>query len=177
MSPAVVVAIQIALALTLAPLVNTIPALGEELGWRGFLLPRLLPVGQVRAILMSSVIWGVWHAPVILQGHNYPSQPVLGVFLMVAFCVLSGTILSWLYLWTRSPWAPALGHATINATGGLSLLFVRDVDLVLGGTTASLIGWIPLAAIVAWLVLTHRLPVTETEAAIPAAPPEEREAA
>jgi len=164
MAPAVLVAIQIAFAFTLAPLINTIPALGEELGWRGFLLPRLLPVGQMRAILLSGVIWGIWHAPVILQGHNYPTQPVLGVFLMIVFCVLSGTILSWLYLWTRSPWAPALCHGAINATAGLSLLFVRDVDPVLGGTTASLIGWIPLAAIVAWLILTHRLPVLETEA-------------
>jgi hypothetical protein len=138
--------------------------LGEELGWRGFLLPRLLPIGQTRAIGLSGAIWGIWHAPAILQGHNYPSQPVLGIFLMIVFCVLLGTILSWLYLQTRSPWAPALGHGTINATAGLSLLFVPDVDLVIGGTTASIIGWIPLAAIVAWLVLTRRLPVTSAEA-------------
>ena len=74
-----IVAIQIAISFTLGPLINTLFALGEELGWRGFLLPSLLPLGQWRAILMSGLIWGVWHAPAILQGHNYPSQPVLGV--------------------------------------------------------------------------------------------------
>ena len=74
-----IVAIQIAFSITLAPLLNTVFALGEELGWRGFLLPSLLPLGQWRAILMSGVIWGIWHAPAILQGHNYPSQPMLGV--------------------------------------------------------------------------------------------------
>ena len=98
-----------------APLINTLLALGEELGWRGSLLPELLPLGQRRAILLSGVIWGFWHAPVILQGHNYPSQPVLGVFLMVVFAVLVGAFFGWLYLRTRSPWAPALAHGSLNA--------------------------------------------------------------
>ncbi len=79
MPTGLIVAIQIAISFTLGPLINTLLALGEELGWRGFLLPSLLPLGQWRAILMSGLIWGVWHAPAILQGHNYPSQPVLGV--------------------------------------------------------------------------------------------------
>ena len=48
-----VVLIQIGVALTIGPLFNTIFALGEELGWRGFLLPRLLPLGQWRAIGLS----------------------------------------------------------------------------------------------------------------------------
>lgn len=160
-SPAIVVAVQVAFAFTLAPLVNVVFALGEELGWRGFLLPRLLHLGQARAIVLSSTIWGIWHAPAVLQGLNYPSRPVLGVLLMIVFCVLMGTFLSWAYLRTRSPWAPALGHATVNATAGLPLLFVRDVDHVIGGTTASIIGWIPLALIVLWLLVTHRLPVPD----------------
>ena len=142
-----------------APLINTLLALGEELGWRGLLLPELLPLGQWRAILLSGVIWGFWHAPVILQGHNYPSQPVLGVFLMVVFAVLVGAFFGWLYLRTRSPWAPALAHGSLNASAGLPLLFLTGVDIPLGGTLASLIGWIPLALFVAWLVSTNRLPV------------------
>lgn len=157
--PGMVVAIQIVFSLTLAPLINTVLALGEELGWRGFLLPELLPLGQWRAILLSGVIWGLWHAPAILQGHNYPSQPILGVFLMVVFTVLVGAFFSWLYLRTRSPWAPALAHGSLNATAGLPLLFLTGVDITLGGTLASLIGWIPLALFVAWLVWTNRLPV------------------
>ena len=80
-----------------APLINTLLALGEELGWRGLLLPELLPLGQRRAILLSGVIWGFWHAPVILQGHNYPSQPVLGVFLMWSL-PCAGRRLFWLAL-------------------------------------------------------------------------------
>jgi membrane protease YdiL (CAAX protease family) len=159
--PEMVVAIQLVFSFTLAPLINCIFALGEELGWRGFLLPRLLPLGQWRAILLSSAVWGVWHAPAILQGHNYPGQPVLGVFMMIVFCLLLGTIFSWLYLQTRSPWTPTLAHGSINATAVLPILFLADVDLVIGGTVTSAIGWIGMAAFVGWLVLSRRLPAAQ----------------
>jgi uncharacterized protein len=154
-----IVAGQILAALTVGPLFNTLFALGEELGWRGFLLPRLLPLGQWRAILLSGAIWGVWHAPAILQGHNYPTMPVAGVFLMIVFTILMGAIFSWLYLRTRSPWAPALAHGSLNASAGLPLLFLTGVNLTLGGTIVSVIGWIPLALFTGWLVWTRRLPV------------------
>lgn len=157
--PWLIVLIQAILSLTLAPLFNTLFGLGEELGWRGFLLPQLLPLGQWRAILISGAVWGVWHAPAILQGHNYPSQPVLGVLLMTIFCILMGAIFSWLYLRTRSPWAPALAHGSLNATAGLSILFLRDVDITYGGTIVSLAGWIGVVLFVLWLYRSRRLPV------------------
>lgn len=158
-----VVGIQIAAALSFAPLINMLFALGEELGWRGYLLPKLLPLGQGKAILFSGAIWGIWHAPAILQGHNYPTQPYLGVILMIVFCALLGTFLSWLYLRTKSPWAPALAHGAGNAVAGLPLLFLSGVDITWGGTLASVAGWIPTALLVGWLVWTKRLPVKETE--------------
>ena len=106
---------------------------GEELGWRGFLLPRLLPLGQWRAIVLSGAIWGFWHAPVILHGHNYPTQPVLGVFMMLIFCALVGAIFSWLYLRALSPWARGLALVALNATGGTPMLFLTGVDIAIGG--------------------------------------------
>lgn len=153
-----VVAIQSGIALTLGPLINTLFALGEELGWRGFLLPQLLPLGQWKAIVLSGVTWGIWHTPVILQGHNYPSHPVLGVPLMVVFSTLLGVFLSWLYFRTQSPWAPALGHGAVNACAGLPMLFFTGLDITYGGTLASLTGMIPLGLLVVWLVLSKRLP-------------------
>jgi membrane protease YdiL (CAAX protease family) len=168
--PALVVGLQILAAFTLGPLFNTIFALGEELGWRGFLLPRLLSLGQWRAILISGAIWGIWHAPAILQGHNYPTRPVAGVFMMVVFCVLVGAIFSWLYLRTGSPWAPALAHGSLNASAGLPFLFLTGIDPSIGGTLTSLIGWIPLALFVAWLVWSGRLPVSEERLACQALP-------
>ena len=157
-----VVAIQVLFALTLAPFINMLFALGEELGWRGFLLPHLMPLGQWKAILVSGIIWGVWHAPAIAQGLNYPGYPVLGIFMMIIFCVLLGTILSWLYLNTRSPWAPALAHGSVNAVAGLPVLFLLPgFNMTLGGTLASISAWIGIILFIAWLVLTKRLPVME----------------
>jgi uncharacterized protein len=157
-----IVVVQALVAILLGSLINTIPAMGEELGWRGFLLPRLMYLGKWRAIVLSNVIWGLWHAPAILQGHNYPETPVLGVFLMVGFCLLIGIFLSWVYLATRSPWAPALGHGALNASAALPLLFLRPgVNITFGGTLASLSGWVGMILFVLWLVATRRLDLTE----------------
>ena len=157
-----VVAIQVLLAFTLAPFINMLFALGEELGWRGFLLPHLMPLGQWKAILISGIIWGVWHAPAIAQGQNYPGYPILGIFMMIVFCVLLGTIFSWLYLNTRSPWVAALAHGSVNAVAGLPVLFLQPgFNMALGGTLASPTAWIGMVLFIAWLVLTKRLPVVE----------------
>ena len=154
---AALLAIAVVFALTLAPIMNVVFALGEELGWRAYLLPALMHKGSGKALLISGGVWGVWHAPVIAQGHNYPNHPVLGVFLMIGACILLGVIMGWLYLATGSVWAPALGHATLNAVAGLPLLTAPDVNMALGGTVTSLAGWIPLAALAAWLWLSGRL--------------------
>ncbi len=160
LSPALLVAAQIGAAFTIAPLFNMLFAMGEELGWRGFLLPKLLPLGEWKAILISSIIWGFWHAPAIMQGLNYPDYPIAGIFMMVVFTVLLGVIFSWLYLNTKSPWTPALAHGAVNAVAGLPVLFlIPGFNSALGGTLASVSGWVVLAIFVLWLVLTKRVPV------------------
>lgn len=140
--------IQTVFALTLAPLLNTIPALGEELGWRGFLLPQLLPLGTWKALLLSGVIWGVWHAPaIVLHGHNFPQHPYLGVLVMTVGCALLGILFGWLYLKTRSPWAPALAHGAFNAIAPAAILFLRPegLDTALGGNPLGVAGWIAIS--------------------------------
>ena len=155
----VIVISQIVLAILLAPFFNMLFTLGEELGWRGFLLPHLMPLGQWKAILVSGVIWGFWHAPVIMQGHNYPGYPILGVFMMIVFCVLLGAIFSWMYLNTKSPWVAALAHGSVNAVAGLPILFFQsDFNLAFGGTIAAPTAWIGMALFIAWLAWTKRLP-------------------
>jgi uncharacterized protein len=167
-SPGVLVLIQIGQALILGPLINIVFAMGEELGWRGFLLPRLLPLGQWKALLLSGVIWGIWHAPVIAQGHNYPDHPILGIFLMTVFTVLIGIVIGWMYLNTRSPWVAALAHGSLNAWAGLPFLFlVPGFDTALGGTLTSIPGWIAMGLFIGWLVLTKRLPVRSADEAQP----------
>ena len=113
--------------------VNLVFALGEELMWRGYLWERLKPLGFWRAALVIGVAWGLWHAPLILQGFNYPQHPGLGVVWMVAFTTL---LTPWmLYLRERGGaiLVAALFHGTLNASAGLSLVVVaRTNDLTVG---------------------------------------------
>ncbi len=156
----VLIAIQIAQGLLLGPAINVIFTMGEELGWRGFLLPKMLPWGQWTALIGGGVIWGVWHAPAILQGHNYPDNPALGVVLMIVFCVLFSVIFGWMYLNARSPWVAAIAHGALNAWGGLPLVFlVPGFNTILGGTITSLTGLGVLALFVLLLMLARALPV------------------
>lgn len=53
--------IQIAAAFTIAPVINAIPAFGEEYGWRGYLQWKLRPLGWPKMLLITNVLWGVWH--------------------------------------------------------------------------------------------------------------------
>ncbi len=175
--PALIVAIQVAFAILLAPFVNVLFALGEEIGWRGFLLPQLMSLGQWKAIVISGAIWGLWHAPAIVQGLNYPGYPVAGIFMMVVFCILLGAILSWLYLNTKSPWAPALAHGAVNAVAGLPIFFfMPGFNMAFGGTLATFPAWIGMALFIGWLIISKRLPVELGEGAqnstpMPAAAP------
>lgn len=116
--------------------INALAAFGEELGWRGFLERELAPLGFWRASLLTGVLWGFWHAPVILHGHNYPQHPVPGVFLFVAFCVLASPLHSWVRRRGGSVWAAAVLHGTLNAGGGLAYLVTRggsDLEVGLAG--------------------------------------------
>jgi membrane protease YdiL (CAAX protease family) len=120
---------------------NVIPALAEEWGWRGWLLPALLPLGRWPAILAVGVIWGLWHAPVVLLGYDYPLEPApLRLALMVVFCVVTGSLLGWLRLRSRSVWPCAIGHGFVNAAAGMPVLFAAAGAPVDTATTG-LLGW------------------------------------
>ncbi len=152
------VALQL-VSLPLASMINVIPALGEELGWRGWLLPKLMPLGAIPAILISGAIWGLWHAPLILLGYNYPGAPGwLGLSAMVAMCVLVGAIFGWLRLRSGSVWPAALAHAAFNGAGGSYLIFAMAGERV-DTTQATILGWsgwiVPLIIVVA-IVATGR---------------------
>jgi membrane protease YdiL (CAAX protease family) len=66
--------------------INVIAALGEELGWRGLLLRELSPLGFWRVSLLTGFVWGLWHAPLIVQGHNFPDAPYVGTSRAVEGC-------------------------------------------------------------------------------------------
>lgn len=152
MSGQALLAMQILLAFTAAPFFNMIFALGEEAGWRGFMTPWFCDkYGKTRGLLLSGLIWAVWHWPLILfsgyeYGIGYAGAPFTGIAAMCLFTFAFGTALSWVYDRTESIWAPALMHGAANATAGLGLYFMPagTTHYLLGPTLAGAVSVLPL---------------------------------
>ena len=148
-NPWVIVAVQTIQAMLLAPLLNTIPTFGEEFGWRGYLLPKLLPLGARKAVLLVGVIWGIWHWPVILMGYNYGldyfGAPFLGPLAMVWFTLSLSVIFSWLTIKAGSVWPAVIAHGAVNGIAAIGLIFVNgNPDPLLGPTPVGIIGGLGL---------------------------------
>jgi len=161
-----VIAGQLAAALTVAPLVNSIPAFGEETGWRGMLFPLLCErMSERRAVVAGGVIWGIWHAPIIAMGHNYgtgyPGYPVAGILAMVVACTSIGCLLSWLRLRSGSVWPCAIAHGAINAIANVGVIFCTAGPTLVGPSSLGLVGGIPtmVLAMACWLQLSVDGPV------------------
>jgi membrane protease YdiL (CAAX protease family) len=157
--PGVIVGVQVLAGLTVAVLVNSLFAFGEEFGWRGYLLPRLMDLlGPWRGLLLHGAIWGFWHAPLIyLISYNYPGHPLLGVPLFAVFGLLAGVLLGWLQLASRSVVAPTVAHASLNAVAGTPLLVLRGVDAAVAGVLWSPLGWLALLMAIGVLAWTGEL--------------------
>lgn len=121
--------------------INAIAAFGEELGWRGFLHRHLANWTFWSRAWFVGLLWGLWHLPLILRGHNYPSNPSLGVLLMVVFCMLLSPAFEWVRARSGCVLGPTWMHGTLNALGGASVL-VAGSDLLRG--PAGLAGMIVL---------------------------------
>jgi CAAX protease family protein len=148
---------QTVLAFTLAILINMIFTFGEEFGWRGYLLPRLSPLGGIQAAIITGVVWGLWHAPIIiLNGYNYPGHPWSGVVMMVVFTIALSMIFAWLRFRSGSVWPSTLAHAAFNAQAGFAIVFLSQADSLLRAPIG-LIGLIPTIAFAIWLAATGRL--------------------
>ena len=136
---------------------NMIFTFGEEFGWRGYLLPRLAPLGGIPAAIITGVFWGLWHAPVIVQdGYNYPGYPWLGVGVMVVFTTALSMIFTWLRFRSGSLWPTVMAHATFNAQAGLAFVFLSQGNALLRAPIG-LVGLVPMIAFAIFLAATGRL--------------------
>ena len=144
-------ATMIPLAVLVNPLMGLPQCLGEELAWRGWVTERF---GQLRAVLLTGLIWGLWHAPVVAMGYNYgEGHPLANVAAMVLFCLVLGVIQGFLFWRTDSIWGPVLFHAAVN---GIDLwkptdLFMNSpANLFVGPNLVGIVGGLGFVLLVIW---------------------------
>lgn len=157
MSPDVFLIVAAVQSVLLAPILAIVIAFGEEYGWRGYLQSELLKLGRVRGVLVLGIIWGVWHWPVILMGHNYPGYPLQGVVLMTLYCMGLGIVLSYAVLKSGSVLLASYLHALNNQVASFIMVFfgLTAFDPVLSFGIG--VYGIATLAIVALLVLRDRV--------------------
>lgn len=133
---------------------------GEEYGWRGYLLPKLLPLGEVKATLMVGAIWGTWHLPAIIVGLNYPGEPPWVALLLFAITTLLLAFpFTWLWIASRSVLIAAIAHATLNAaTDGfvVARYIPEGRPIITGGGGVIMIGLLATLVLVVQLSRLRR---------------------
>ncbi|MFW5804227.1 MAG: CPBP family intramembrane glutamic endopeptidase, partial [bacterium] len=105
--------------------INAIAGFGEELGWRGFLLKSFKEMNFLKASVTIGFIWGIWHSPLILMGHNYPQHPEIGVLMMTAWCILLTPLFLYITIKSKSVIAASIMHGTLNATAGIAIMVIE----------------------------------------------------
>ena len=160
-SPWQIVLLQTGVAMLISPLLNLVATFGEEFGWRAYLLPKLAEKGTRKALIISSLIWGVWHWPVILMGHNYGlgywGYPWSGLLAMTWFCLSAGVFIGWVTLKAGSVWPAVFAHGALNGLAAIGMLFVKgQPEMLLGPTPAGIIGALPFTVISLAILLTIR---------------------
>ncbi len=156
---------QVVFAYLAAVTINAFFALGEEIGWRGYLYDLLGYNPSLRNTVIVGVLWGLWHAPAtILLGYNYQINRYLGLTL---FTLLT-TALTYPHLrvtTTANSVLPAASlHGTVNALWSLTVLAsnlpTEQKEIFLGLGVLGIITWI-IASVTLYLttLLTRKGPL------------------
>ena len=131
--------------LVAGPTVNAIAGFGEEAGWRGLMMKELSGGNFWQISVFIGFIWGVWHAPLIAMGHNYPEHPIAGIFMMTIWCILLWPLFTYIRIKAKSVIGPAIMHGTLNSSAGIAIMLIAGGSDLTAGMTG-LAGFIVLAA-------------------------------
>jgi membrane protease YdiL (CAAX protease family) len=137
-------------------------ALFEEVGWRGFLLPRLIEtMGTRKAIAAVSAIWALWHTPFALSGIHYlaGTSAQTTAFIMPIGQFGAGLTIGWLWARTESIWITSLAHGALNNWGQYAFKFMGDI----GPSEAVVLAAGNVALCILGGVLLRRLPARVLE--------------
>lgn len=140
---------------------------GEELGWQGFLFPRLLSRGIAVASVGASTVFALWHLPTLLMGGQYPGHPwFVALPAMLLTCGLGFPIFAWLRLRSGSVLPAVLAHTFVSSTSVQLVHVLAPADVVLDPLETGLFGWpgwLVMGAFVGWLIVTKRLRAPEPD--------------
>ena len=136
--------------------------IGEEFGWRSYLLEKLRPLGRRKSLLISGAIWSLWHIPlVVLPNVQYGEQMSLwGTILALGIFVFLGFIFGWLYLESGSVWPCVLMHSYNNLIGLKLFSEAWRMETEPSLLQNTLIAIVPI--IIVWLILYLRKSFDET---------------
>jgi len=160
-------------------LVNGLLSMGEEFGWRAYLLPKLMarftgaepaggsevnpvPAGLYasaarKASVLIGLIWGVWHWPLYLMGLRLtPDFPMLYLLVYPVSTICMSVLLCWVTLRSGSVWPASIGHGFINGAAGIPMMPLKGpANMLLGpgpGGAIGMLGYLALALV----LLIHR---------------------
>ncbi|MCX8028576.1 MAG: CPBP family intramembrane metalloprotease [Brevinematales bacterium] len=136
--------------------INAIAAFGEELGWRGLLFEEFKRFGFIKSSLITGLIWGVWHAPIIVMGHNFPNHPFEGIFLMIGFCIVFSFVMNYFREKSGSVVLSSMMHGVLNGTAGISI-YANTLKNDILYNTAGISGIISVLLIIFVISISSRL--------------------
>lgn len=145
-------------AILLGPIMNFFTCFGEEWAWRGYMVPKMAEnMKTIPMLLVSGVIWGLWHAPLTIIGHNYGTgywgYPFTGILGMCFFCTVIGIFMAYITLKTKSCIPAVLAHGAINAFASIGVYFTFDGgNPFVGPAPAGIIGAIGFIVVDIFLV-------------------------
>lgn len=139
---------------------NLLFTFGEEFGWRGLLLKETQYMGFWKSNFLIGFIWGIWHAPIILMGHNYPGYPIAGVGMMILFCISLSFLQAYLRLRSKTILAPSAFHGMLNAGAPAVLICMINYNPLIG-SIAGAAGILSAIIITAVILLCDREFISE----------------
>lgn len=136
------------LAMMISGVIGSFAAFGEEAGWRGYMMPKMIKLwGVKKAVIFGGILWGIWHWPLTYVGHNfgrdYVGYPFTGFAGMCVMCVFMGMILTFLTYKSGSIWPAAFLHAVNNSSPSILQYFINP-DKITGWKTDSVVSFMIL---------------------------------
>lgn len=129
LAPSVKIALALVITGLVGPIVNLPLMLGEELGWRGYMAPRLTEIFGRFGAVVGGAIWGLWHWPaILLLGYNYQDARFTGALLFPLICIALSVLFTRAREASGTVLAPALMHGALNQTAAaaVAILYVQD---------------------------------------------------